>query len=391
MLFRRTDKYGYSRYYGNGGPALIAKIIITILAVVVIVLGGATIGLQKYMVYTENGGHLELPWHFPTSSHQSDEGDKAPAADTSEEQKEDTKTEEPQKEDAVPVVDDTPKKEDEQADASAPVEPAAPVGEPLVGDLLVEHVSIGDVTGGHAPGTVRDAKANGIMLFLKESGGALNYSSKLEMSERLDASVGSEKGKSINKVIQQMKSDGIYALAYLNGFDDGRLSEQSGFALTDSNGREVKNERDIGWVDPANKEAQKYLVDVVTEIAELGYDEIVLYEACYPYGSGAESVDGAEDTITAFYAELAKVAKAKKVMVSVVADANVILGKDSTSGQTLDSLKALGGHVWVMADQADDADALSEALKNAGFPDNTLGIVDGQLKKGTGHNYLNQD
>jgi hypothetical protein len=66
MIFRRTDKYGYSRYYGDGGPALVIKIVLAVILVIALVVGGIIFAMQKYMVYTENGGHLEFPWDKKT-------------------------------------------------------------------------------------------------------------------------------------------------------------------------------------------------------------------------------------------------------------------------------------------------------------------------------------
>ena len=57
MIFRRTDKYGYSRYYGGGGPAFVIKVVVSLLLVAALVIGGAAFAMQRYMVYTENGGH----------------------------------------------------------------------------------------------------------------------------------------------------------------------------------------------------------------------------------------------------------------------------------------------------------------------------------------------
>lgn len=384
MLFRRTDKYGYSRYYGNGGPALAVKIIISILAVVVIVLGAATLGLQKYMVYTENGGHLELPWH------NNNPNELVPVSDTSEVPGE---GEENNGADAsLPAADASTPDADDIVDDSVPVSNDV---EPLVGDLLIQHVSIGDVTRGHAAGTLTDAKANGIMLFMKESGGALNYHSQLAMSSTLNASSASDKSKTIANTIDSLNDDDYYTLAYLNCFDDAKLSAQDGFALKTSGGKTFTASNGVGWADPSSEEAQAYLVGVVSDMADMGFDEVVLYDACYPYGNGADNVNlngaDAEEVITAFYAQLADVAKEKGVMVSVVADPAVILGNESTSGQTLESLKSLGGHVWVMADEADDLVKLSDALNEAGFPENALGVVADQLESGTGYNYLNQD
>ncbi len=387
MLFRRTDKYGYSRYYGNGGPALVIKIVVCILALIVILLGVATLVLKQYMVYTENGGHLELPWSTSDGSllasdvSESSEGDSSegdtslPAADAS-----------------TSNTDDGDGSDSSGGDGTEGVTSEL---DPLVGDLLIQHVSISNVISGNAASDLEDAGANGIMLFMKESGGALNYHSQLSMSATLGASTSTSRSTTIQNTIESLNEDGYYTLAYLNCFDDDMLSDEDGFALTNSDGETVTASNGVGWVDPSQEDAQEYLLGIVADMAEMGFDEIVLYDACYPYGDTADGLDldsdETEAVITAFYEALADVAAEYDVLVSVVVDPAVILGEESTSGQTLESLLALGGHVWVMEDEADDLDALNDALNAAGFPENALSVVADTLESDSGYNYLNQD
>lgn len=59
---RRRDRYGYHTYYGGGGPSPVIKVIVIVLAVVVLSLILDHLGLQRYMVYSSDGGKLELPW-----------------------------------------------------------------------------------------------------------------------------------------------------------------------------------------------------------------------------------------------------------------------------------------------------------------------------------------
>ncbi len=389
MLFRRTDKYGYSRYYGNGGPALVVRIILTVLVALAIVLGAATLILQRYMVYTENGGHLELPWKNKKPS--TSQVDPLPLVDESAQQGDDEgdKSETTQPDASLPEE----KGEGDTSAQNTPVQISANARE-LKGGLLLEHVSIGDVTNNYASGTLRDAKANGIMLFMKESGGTLNYASGLALAGELNVSASSDKGSKIQSEVTSLQENDYYALAYLNGFDDAKLSGKDDYALKSTDGGTWSDGAGVDWVDPANEDAQKYLADIVSDMADMGFDEVVLYCASFPYGKNADKVDTDADreaVITAFYQQLATVSEEKDITISLVADPDVILGEESTSGQTLDNLKLLGGRVWVMAEEADDPDALSEALKSAGFQENALGLISDSLKLDSTYPWLNLD
>lgn len=456
MLFRRTDKYGYSRYYGGGGPLWILRIIVTLLVILALVVGGVTWSLQKYMVYTAQGGHLELPWSkgdesaepdlpdpnedlivdVPDSSQEGDTsqpGDVSQSGDTSEpgdvsqggdasapgdvSQTGDASTsgDESQPGDASTPAEGKPglwqrfaawfnglfaSKPAPVPDESQPVdgsqggdvsqgdgsvsetdEPDAPVTAPLKGGLLIQHVSMGDFGSGHGKGVVNNHKGNGIMLFMKESGGKLNYNSKLDLARSMKTYSDTSTANKLEATLAGLKEEGLYALAYVNCFQDGKMENHEDLALHDEDG-DAWYDGDRTWADPANEEYQDYIVGIVKDLAELGYDEVVLRNAAYPVKGSLDSIDEAQydpaafaDTLNAFYAKLAEAVKDTDTLISVTVTQEVITsGSDAVTGQTLDGLRQLGGRLWVEADK-DEAEDLSKALDQAGFPENALGVL----------------
>ncbi|MCD8334377.1 MAG: hypothetical protein LUC35_03300 [Clostridiales bacterium] len=485
MLFRRTDKYGYSRYYGGGGPGFVLKVIVTIAVIVVLVLGGITLALQRYMVYTANGGHLELPWANSSGVSDGDnngngtdglltvdeEGDQSTdaaeiSADASGSQSDGDASASAQPEDeATEPVDEepeadtsadtsaaagqdeeqvgffqrirnffanlfakkdtggdasvTPDEEGSAADASAsaeadsstqddgdtsgdesaqtePDEETTTRPEALTGGLLLQHVSIGDVTTGYAEGDLTNAGANGIMLYLKESSGALNYASSLDLSAVFNASCGESKSATIADTIAELGEDGYYTLAYIDCFQDSAAGALADYQLYDESGDAWYDGDDCAWADPANEDFQDYIIGMVQELAAMGYDEIVLNNAAYPATGDTDSFsadcydpDTLEDTISAFYAKLAQAVEGTDTIVSVITTTDAITGgADAATGQSLENMLQLGGRLWVEAD-ADDAEALSQALTDAGYPDNALGLLVSSLDDGADQCQMN--
>ncbi|MCD8007553.1 MAG: putative glycoside hydrolase, partial [Clostridiales bacterium] len=388
MIFRRTDKYGYSRYYGGGGPAFVIKVIVTILVVAALVLGGITLAFQRYMVYTASGGHLELPWASSSgvsddngnddnngggllvtdengdqsadaaeisadaSADQSegdasastqpadeesepvDEGpeadantgtDASEAADTTDEESNaDTSAEGGQDEEQVgffqriwnffanlfaakdnsgdaSLIDEESSAADSsasaEADSSTQTEGDASENEStqseqtddnttrpeaLTGGLLLQHVSIGDVTNGYAEGDLKNVSANGIMLYLKESSGALNYASSLDLSAVFNVSCSESKSATIADTVSELNESDYYTLAYVDCFQDGSAGALSDYQLYDASGDTWYDGEKCAWADPANEEFQDYIIGMVQELAAMGYDEVVLNNAAYP-------------------------------------------------------------------------------------------------------------
>ncbi len=503
MIFRRTDKYGYSRYYGGGGPAFVIKVVVSLLLVAALVIGGAAFAMQRYMVYTENGGHLEFPWDKPAaeegnagegdpldalvvtgeeSAEQSAESDGSASAEQSAESDGSASAEQSAESDGSASAEQSAEsdgsastEQSAEADASASAgasEPAVPgetkpgvwariaawfknlfrAPEPVIqpqsseadvsgteaeesgsasadpadgeksqgdasesapaeqseekksepaalpGGALIQHVSIGDVTAGYAEGDIKNANGTGIMLYMKESGGRLNYVSGQEIADELDASTEESTSEKVAKTIRELKEDGYYTLAYVDCFQDQRGGEKSEYSLYDEGGSPWYDGEERAWVDPTNEAFQDYLIGIIKELADMGFDEIALNNACYP-ATGDTSIlsdecynpEEFEKTVTDFYKKVAKAMKKSDVMISVLTSETAITeGSDPVTGQTLKNMKKLGGRLWVDADR-DDAEKLEKALKEAGYPDNTLGLLVGKLDSDSQRSQMNLD
>lgn len=402
IFFRRTDKYGYSRYYGGGGPAWIIKIIVTILVLVLLVLGGIVFAMQKYMVYTANGGHLEFPWSKDPGTSDNTNGsltssdllnNKDEGGDTSNGDKSDP--------DNV-IVDDGKKDPGDQGDTSAGgqgQEEQTDKKPPLSGDILVQHVSIGDVTSGHAEGDLKNVNANGIMLYLKESSGKLNYASDLELSGTFKTAGNQSTSDSISSTIDQLNGNDYYTLAYVNCFQDQAAGTSDSYSLYDTGNASWYDGEGVAWANPANEDMQDYIVDIVKDLVAMGYDEIVLNNAGYPTSGNTDILneecydpDTLADTVNGFYAKLSEAVKNSDTILSVITTPTAITeGTDPASGQSLENMLQLGGRLWVQGDNVDDPAALAEALSKAGYPDNALGLLVGSLDQESGYCQMNLD
>jgi hypothetical protein len=269
---------------------------------------------------------------------------------------------------------------------------------PLSGGLLLQHVSIGDVTAGYAEGDIKNKKGNGIMLFMKESGGKLNYVSKQDLAEELSVNTQESTGDKVLSTVSDLKKDGYYTLAYVDCFQDQKGGSEEDLGLYDDDHSTWYDGEDRAWVDPANERYQDYLVAVIKELSDAGFDEIVLNNACYPPTGKTSQLnkdcydpDTFEDTVSSFYQKLEEELKGSESMISLITTEEAIReGYDEATGQSLKEMLRLGGRVWVDADRK-DAEELDKALKDAGYPDNALGILVSSLKSEDSFNQMNLD
>ena len=502
MIFRRTDKYGYSRYYGGGGPAFVIKVVVTIALMVALVIGAAAFVVQKYMVYTENGGHLELPWE-KKATQQGDEdpglddlivtgedasqsaeesgeasqsaeesaetsrsaeesaeasqsaeesGEASQSAETSAEASQSAEasesgdtsaqpaepqpgwwerfvawlkgifapaqtTSQPQSDSSAAADADasaqtessgglwpfhSDKKEQEEASSQKAAEessaqPEPEKKEPLSDGLLIQHVSMGDLKLGFAEGDIKNKSGNGLMLFMKESGGKLNFRSSTGLAGELAVNGDESTHSKVKEVVTDLKAKDYYTLAYVDGFQDQKAPELEK-RLYDGGGSAWYDGEDRAWADPTSESYQSYLIALVKELEDMGFDEIVLNNACYPrtgntsiLSSECYNPDSFRETVGGFYEKLAKETQGSKSLISLITTETAIEeGYDAATGQSLEDMLQLGGRLWVETERS-RAQSLSDKLSEAGYADNALGVLVSSLSADEDCNQMNLD
>ena len=371
---RRRDRYGYHTYYGGGGPSPVIKVIVIVLAVVVLSLILTIWGLQRYMVYSSDGGKLVLPWSQQTDG---SEGSVRP--------EEGAVTSEPDISDVV------------TSESTTPQEPA--VGEQAISAIRItqEELLNGDVSA-----LLEQRGANGVVLEMKSAGGQLSYVSNLDLATQLgtsaqattDPTTGAQTDP-VAEAVQELKNQGVYTIAYVDCFEDGTLGNLETYAILTNSGYRWKGpNNDIRWGSPTNADVRNYLMGIVGELAQMGFDEILLDNAGYPtagnlnYIRKGEAYDSTQfaTIIGNFYTQAAQAAANGGAKLSVITDQDIITsGSDSTnsqlSGQTLENLASLN-RVWLELDPGADATELTRTLTEAGMNDRPLGVLTTALETG---------
>ena len=225
--------------------------IFLLLAVTAIVL---FYSLQKYLVYGQDGLSLEIPFMSSYGAN----ADSSGSSDSSAEEV------------YGDIVIDAPVYENVDTNA----------GEGLSA-LKAVYVSQADITDtglAAAKSKLTELGANALVLDMKPAGGGLSWAS----GAALASSFGTSGTTDITAFASSLKSENIYLVAEVSCcVDDLMAARNSPVALKDSSGA-LYSDSAGSWIDPYNPEVRKYISELLRELAEAGFDELLLTNVAYP-------------------------------------------------------------------------------------------------------------
>ena len=234
-----------------------------VLRVIAIVLGAAVVLalagvllLQQYIVYTENGPRLELP-PFLQMLRREDPDGSASLPDPG----------------SVSVVEMPP-----DGSGSEPEQEKA-------GFALSLPVS--DVTDGSAGAKLEQAGAEALILEVKDRKGRLAWLSEQAVAERSGVNGTRAEGDAL----RAWNAGEVYTVARVCCFrDDSAPYYHNALALRRGEGN-WRDELGLRWLSPAQSRSQAYIAGLCGELAELGFDEIVLEQFSFPTRGKTENIN----------------------------------------------------------------------------------------------------
>ena len=137
---------------------------------------------------------------------------------------------------------------------------------------------------------------NALMLEMKPRSGQLLWNSKASLAVSYGLSADNDFSNSLPDLIPTLKEreDGkeVYMVAQISCFIDDLLATRSAqYALRTEAGLNYTD--DYGtWLDPYNSELRNYIVDLVRELYEIGFDEVVLADVMHPVVEAVQNTEG---------------------------------------------------------------------------------------------------
>ena len=197
---------------------------------------------------------------------------------------------------------------------------------------------------------------DGVILPMKTADGALGYVSALPLAADAGASSGDPDRNEVLRALND--TPGLYTVAQVSCLRDSALvREEPGLSLHRVSGSPWLDESRQGWLDPAQPQVQSYLIGLCRELAQLGFDEILLTDCGFPTQGDLDSlraVEEKEETLETFCRQLQGALADTPVTLSVMGQRDSVTA-DPVSGQTT-ALLATFGRVWT---QAEDQETLA--------------------------------
>ena len=148
----------------------------------------------------------------------------------------------------------------------------------------------------------------------------------------------------------------------------------------------------LSWSSPASQQAVDYLSALCLELADMGFDEILLDSAGYP-NSGEVNVLAVSDNrpadltvpVSAFLERVSGELEARNVRLAVSTDETLLPGNAVLSGLTAGVLAQYAGRVWLSGSAS--AQQYTDLLAAAGWQDASPRLVVKNALTGAGSWY----
>ena len=320
---------GYSSYRGRGPKW---KILLAILLVLVIAVAASVIYLQQFLVYGADGSRqIRLPWQTE---------EKAPPPDG--------EGEAPENQPDVDVVVQEPEDQGPKETAAFSLPAQA-----LTQALWQE--------------TEKPSGANAVAVRLKTSNGTVYFNAANAVSGAVETEM--DTAAALAAVTAQEGLHTIASVACLQDFKAAN-ADVEGRGLKNTGGYIFYDGNNSLWLDPAKPGTREYVCALAKEIAELGFDELLLTDFSYPTVGKINKIHYNTDVPLAnnldlLLSDLNAALESYDILLSVeVPEAVIAEGPDTVAGLDLNRLASRVDRVYAVT-TPEKAETLSNLVAQA--------------------------
>ena len=249
---------------------------------------------------------------------------------------------------AVPDASVTPEPEPQPEPEPEP----APAPAPAQGMKAVE-LPVSALVDGTAAQTLTDRGADAVVVTMKDREGRLSRQSQQPLAAK--AGVNSANAE-INQKLTEWNAGETWTVARVVCFRDNTVPyQQNSVALRASYGN-WRDETKLRWLDPLSPDAQSYIVGLVTELAQMGFDEILLEDCALPIAGNLGVIRWSSadpNVIPAFLEQARAAAEAGGAKLSIRTTLPVAAGQVSGGGLTPQVLNQSAARIWLPAGEGD--------------------------------------
>lgn len=330
---------GYSSYRGRGSKW---KVLMAVILVLVIAVAASVIYMQQYIVYSADGHRqIVLPWETESGE------EPAPPEDPGEDPL-DVVVQEP--EDPAPV------------ETSAVSLPAEVLRQSTWAEFADR--SLGD--------------HNAVAVRLKTSNGTIYFESANAVSGAVE--VAKEPGETAAALSLITSREGLHTIASLSCLQDFKAAnaDVEGRGLKNTGGYIFYDGNNSLWLDPAKPAARDYVCALAKEVAELGFDELLLTDFSYPTVGKINKIAYNTDVPLAnnldlLLGELSTALEPYDILLSVeVPEAVIAEGPDTVAGLDLSRLVSRVDRIYAVTTPEKVEDLSNRVTQAAGAEGKTV-------------------
>lgn len=114
---------------------------------------------------------------------------------------------------------------------------------------------------------------NAMVIDVKNDSGKISYQMNSSLAKEIGATTNTI--PNMKALVKQLKEKNIYLIARIVAFKDPYLAKKrSDLAIKNKDGSLYLDSNKAGWINPYNKKVWEYLVDVASQAAATGFDEV---------------------------------------------------------------------------------------------------------------------
>ena len=324
---------GYGGYRGRRTFHDILKWVAAILAVLVVILAGVLVFGQRYLVFRDQGVRLELPFLHQKVGQQSGPGDVS--------------------------LEVRPQGDQSDGDQSAQ-EPGADETK----SLRAAELPLSAVQDGTAQDQLEQAGADALILEMKDSQGDLAWQS----GESLAALVTTG-GEAVNAALEEWNRGDVYTIARVCAFRDNTVPYQNNSVALKASYGNWRDELGLRWLNPDSEKARSYLIGLCRELAQMGFDEIMLDQCWFPTQGKLDQIvkngsyaDGRfAESVEDLFAQLSQAVEPYGTRLSVRLPKGY-QGADAPGGLSAKCLETYVRRIWVDPAEEEGEEMLAQRI-----------------------------
>lgn len=144
---------------------------------------------------------------------------------------------------------------------------------------------------------VEETELNAMVIDIKNDEGAVTY--KMQSDMVLEIEAGVRYIRDIEELVEKLHKKDIYLIARIVAFKDPYLAEKKPeLSLKTKTGEVFRDKNKEAWVNPYKKEVWDYLMEIGTQAAEAGFDEIQFDYIRFSTDINADNIDYGQEAKT---------------------------------------------------------------------------------------------